>query len=238
MEEHADIETSSEGYANRFASPAGKWMLEVQTRHILDLLGSRSGARILDVGGGHGQTASVLVKAGHSVTVLGSDPACSARLQPLIDSGAISYVTGSLTKLPFPNQAFDVVLSVRLVPHCEAWPDLIRELCRVAAEAVIVDYPCVESFNCLAALFFERKQKIERNTRTWITFHHKQIRQAFERGGFSRLTLRKQFFWPMVLHRMLNRPGVSRLLEGMTAMVGLRTVFGSPVLIRAQRGSR
>ncbi len=235
MEEHADIETSSEGYASRFAGPAGEWMLDVQTRHILDLLESRAGASILDVGGGHGQAAYALADAGYKVTVVGSDPVCAARLQSLIDRGAITYITGSLTQLPFPDQAFDVVLSVRLVPHCDAWPVLIRELCRVASDAVIVDYPCVESINCLAGLFFARKQKIERNTRTWITFRHRQIRQAFEHAGFSRQTLRKQFFWPMVLHRMLNRPTVSRLIEGIAAMIGLRALFGSPVLIRAQR---
>ncbi len=230
----ADIETASEGYARRFAGPAGTWLLGVQTRIITDFLRDRPGASVLDVGGGHGQSAFPLVQAGHPVTVLGSDPVCAAPVQPLMDQGAATFVTGNLLALPFPDRSFDVVIALRLVPHCEQWAILLKELCRVARDTVIVDYPCVESVNCLAGFFFERKRRFEGNTRTWLTFRNRQIHAAFEREGWTELTVRKQFFWPMALHRMLDRPALSSTLEGITAAVGLRRAFGSPVLLRAR----
>jgi SAM-dependent methyltransferase len=232
--EQADIETSSEGYARRFAGPAGEWLLSVQTRLLLDFLADCPAASVLDVGGGHGQAAFPLVAAGHPVTVLGSDPVCAARLQPLIDAGRVEFVAGPVLALPFPDNAFDVVVTLRLVPHCDQWPLLLQECCRVARQRVIIDYPCVESVNCLAGLFFEHKRKMEGNTRTWLTFRHRQIRRVLSGYGWSNLMLRKQFFWPMVVHRGLNRPSVSRLLEGAAAVVGLRALFGSPVLLQAR----
>jgi len=70
--EDADVETSSDAYARRFAGPLGEYFLEVQSRLTLDLLAPWPGARVLDVGGGHGQTIGALVESGFDVTVLGS----------------------------------------------------------------------------------------------------------------------------------------------------------------------
>ena len=52
--ETADVETSSEDYARRFSGRVGEYFLEVQARAALDLLVPWPGARVLDVGGGHG----------------------------------------------------------------------------------------------------------------------------------------------------------------------------------------
>lgn len=231
----ADIETSSEDYARRFSGPAGEWLLSVQTRLLLELLQDCAGASILDVGGGHAQAAGPLVAAGHSVSVLGSTPECAARLQPLLDAGQLQFHTGSILDLPYADRSFDVVISLRLVPHCEQWPLLLAEMCRVASHTVLIDYPCAESFNCLSHFFFERKKRMEGNTRTWITFRHHQIRQQFRELGWQDLAVRKQFFWPMVVHRKLNRPFLSQMLETGAASLGLRRMLGSPVLLRARR---
>ena len=72
----ADIETSMDGYAERFAGRTGAWMLEIQERIVMDMIKDVKPARILDVGGGHGQLAIPLCQAGYSVTVLGSAESC------------------------------------------------------------------------------------------------------------------------------------------------------------------
>ncbi|NEO49979.1 MAG: class I SAM-dependent methyltransferase, partial [Moorea sp. SIO4A3] len=53
--ETADIETSSEDYASRFAGEIGAWLLKVQEDATLKMLTPYPKATILDVGGGHGQ---------------------------------------------------------------------------------------------------------------------------------------------------------------------------------------
>ena len=50
--EDADVETSSEGYARRFAGPVGRFFLERQAAATLDLLRPFPGASVLDVGAG------------------------------------------------------------------------------------------------------------------------------------------------------------------------------------------
>lgn len=233
--ETPDIETSSDAYAGRFSGAIGAWMLHVQERGTLRLLARRRGARILDVGGGHGQVTAALLAAGHRVTVLGSDASCARRVQPLLDGDRCRFQTGSLLRLPFPERAFDVVLSYRLLPHMERWPRLIAELTRVAADAVVVDYPTVRSLNFISPWLFRFKRHVEGNTRPYRLFRERELLRAFAEHGFVRQERFAEFFLPMVLHRMLRRPALSERLERAARATGMTGLLGSPVLVYFRR---
>ena len=234
MRETADIETSSDDYASRFSGPVGAWMLDVQERAVRTLLGPPGGQTLLDVGGGHGQLAGPLARAGWRVTVQGSDPVCSRRIAPLIAAGAVRFVAGDVLALPFPDRSFDVVVSVRLLPHCVRWPALVAELCRVARRAVIVDYPTSESLNRAAPALFGAKKRIERNTRTFTLFTHREVEETFTACGFAPAERIAQFLLPMVLHRTLRCRPCSASLEALARAAGLTRRWGSPVILKAR----
>ena len=191
-------------------------------------------ASVLDVGGGHGQLAVPLCRAGWRVTVLGSDESCRHRIQSIVDSGACRFRVGDVVRLPFPDNSFDVALSFRLLTHCERWPELVRELCRVARQAVIVDYPTGQSLNAVAPALFGAKKKFEKNTRTWALFRHRQVIDEFAKNGFVPAETKKQFFLPMVLHRMLKCRAASAALEAFCRALGLTRRWGSPVIVRME----
>jgi len=233
--ETADIETSSDDYASRFAGKTGEWMLKTQEAVAMSLLKDMPKAGILDVGGGHGQIAAPLSRNGFKVTVLGSDESCRHRIRGLVDSGKCVFKTGNVVDLPFPDRAFDVCISFRLLTHCSQWQKLVSELCRVAARSVIVDYPTSQSLNRIAPLLFGAKKRIERNTRTWTLFRHADVREQFGRNGFVPSEKRAQFFLPMVLHRALKCRPLSAALEDICSALGLTHLWGSPVIMRADR---
>jgi len=230
--ETADIHTSSDEYAGRFAGPAGQWMLDVQERLAFKLLHPFPSASILDVGGGHGQLAVPLARAGHPVTVLSSDESCRRRVASVVDEGLAKFVVGNVVDLPFPDKSFDVAISFRLMTHCEVWPRLAAELCRVARLAVVVDYPTSQSVNAIAPALFGAKKKFEKNTRTWTLFRHAQIDKAFADAGFRRAASFKQFALPMVVHRMLKNRPLSAASEAVCRALGLTALAGSPVIAR------
>ncbi|MDP8237140.1 MAG: methyltransferase domain-containing protein [Candidatus Erginobacter occultus] len=229
--ETADIETSSDGYARRFAGPTGRWMLAVQeerTRALLRPYGP--GRSILDVGGGHGQLAIPFCREGHRVTVLGSAPECSTRIREAVEHGTCRFCVGNVISLPFPDRSFDLAISFRLLTHCGRWPALVAELCRVARRAVIVDYPTSQSVNRLAPRLFAAKKKLEGDTRTWKLFTHAEVREVFADQGFRESQRYKQFFLPMVAHRMLKCRPLSAGLEALARAAGLTRLAGSPVI--------
>ncbi len=235
--EAPDIETSSEAYVKRFAGPVGAWFLRVQEQAVLHLLSMYPAATILEVGGGHGQLTGALVSCGYGVTVFGSDKRCMQRIRGLVESRRCRFVTGDLLHLPYTDRAFDVVISLRLLPHMEAWPALIGELSRVARRAVIVDYPTVRSLNCLSPMLFPAKRLAEGDTRFYRNFHDSEVAGEFGRRGFISRQRLPQFFWPMVLHRVLGRPGVSAGLERVARIAQLIRWFGSPVIASFTRGA-
>ena len=230
----ADIETSSEDYAKRFSGKVGEYFLAVQSVITLELLKKWSNAKVLDVGGGHAQLAVPLVGKGFDVTVAGSDDSCRKRLDKLLPQTEFQFYSCNLLKLPFDNKSFDVVACFRLLTHEENWKLQISELCRVAKYAVIVDYPDIRSFNIFYDLLFSMKKKFEGNTRTYRNFSRKEIIEEFRKNNFGKVTIKPEFFLPMVVHRGIKKVPVLKSIENLFAIFGFTKLFGSPVILRAE----
>jgi 2-polyprenyl-3-methyl-5-hydroxy-6-metoxy-1,4-benzoquinol methylase len=233
--ETADIETSSEDYAQRFSGKIGEWFLKVQEEATLRMLSSCSGASVLDVGGGHGQLTEALIQNGYKVTVFGSSEICKNRIQKWLDQNRCDFRTGNLLDLPYPDCAYDIVISYRLLPHVMRWRQLIAELTRVARKAVIVDYPAIQSLNCLSPFLFNFKKLLEGNTRPYALFRKSEIIKAFEMNRFVVSAQFPEFFFPIVLHKILKSPAFSLTAEKLCRFVGLTFLFGSPIILKLVR---
>lgn len=233
--EDPDVETSSEGYARRFAGPVGAFFLAVQTRATLELLAPWPRSRVLDVGGGHGQVTGPLLEAGHEVTVYGSAGALGEGIRKWTESGRVPFREGNLLHAPWPDRAFDVVISYRLLAHVSRWSELLAELCRLARTAVLVDYPTARSANAAAAALFGLKKGVEGNTRPFTVFRDAEMEEALAASGFRPTGRRAEFFFPMAVHRALRSAPLARALEGAAAGLGLTRALGSPVILRGER---
>ena len=230
-----DIHSSTDDYATRFRGTVGQWFLEVQETGTRKLLSGKTSLNILDVGGGHGQNIEGLLRAGHKLTVQGSDSSCKKRIQNYINDSRIQFVESPLTKLPFPDQTFDAVISYRMITHVPDYPLFIAELCRVAQNTILVDFSSLQSINYFSELFFSLKKGLEKNTRTFSMFWQKDLEKEFNKHGFYFHSRYGQFVFPMALHRMLKIKSLSVLMESAARMTGLSNLFGSPVLLRMDR---
>jgi 2-polyprenyl-3-methyl-5-hydroxy-6-metoxy-1,4-benzoquinol methylase len=233
--EDADVETSSDAYARRFEGATGRFFLERQRDAVLGLLAAFPRASVLDVGGGHGQLTGPLVEAGHEVTVLASDAACEARVRGWTESGRARFLAADLVEPGLAERSFDVVLSLRLLPHVRSVDAVVAALARLARRAVIVDYPTRRSVNAVSGLLFGLKHGVEGDTRPFRVFRDREIEAAFAAHGFAPTGRRGQFVAPMALYRALGSAGLARGLEGMARVVGLTALLGSPVVLRLER---
>jgi len=230
--ETADIETSSEDYASRFAGEIGAWLLKVQEDATLKMLTPYPKATILDVGGGHGQLTGALIQNGYQLTVLGSADVCKGRIQNFIDANLCSFKVGNVLDLPYPDGAFDVVISYRFLAHVTQWQSFLTELNRVAKQAVILDYPTMRSVNAIAPYLFKFKKGLEGNTREFICYKEHDLIEFFKSIGLSKAERYPQFFVPMVLHRAFKSPSFSSFMEKLPRLSGLTNLFGSPVILK------
>lgn len=233
--EDADVETSSDTYARRFAGPVGAFFLERQARAVLELLRPWPHASVLDVGGGHGQVTGALIGAGHAVTVLGSDSACEARVREWTGAGRARFVAADLLEPGLAERGFDVVLSLRLLPHARSFERLVAALARLARVAVVVDYPARRSVNALSGLLFGLKRGVEGDTRPFRVFADTEVEAAFAAHGFAPTGRLPQFLAPMAFYRAARSAALARAAEGAASVLGLTRAFGSPVVLRLER---
>jgi 2-polyprenyl-3-methyl-5-hydroxy-6-metoxy-1,4-benzoquinol methylase len=233
--EQPDIETSSADYARRFAGPAGKYLLSVQARTVATAIAYLAPGEVLDVGGAHGQLVEPLRAMGWRVTVHGTDRLCETNLRALHHRNDCAFLAGPLNALPVADRSFDLVIAVRLLPHVVAWQQLLGEMCRVARHAVVVDFPSKTGLNALTPLMFGLKKSIEGNTRQYASFSRMEIQRELLRHGFRYERQVKQFFLPMVMHRMAGGRLPLRAAESIFRFSGMTALAGSPVILRADR---
>jgi SAM-dependent methyltransferase len=234
VRECPDIESSTDEYAARFDGPGGEHLLDVQNRAVMRLARPWLGRSILDVGGGHAQLCRPLLDAGCSVTVLGSEESCLGRPRRIAGE-CLSCAVGDLLEPPFPDRAFDLVIAIRMLAHISDANRFIHGLCRVARHSVMVDYPEIRSINAFAPALYGFKKKLEGDTRTYRLYRGRDVKRMFASHGFGAPKAITQFFWPMVLHRKLSSPLLSRALETPAYLLQMRRWFGSPVILRLER---
>ena len=213
----------------RFDGDVGRWLLDCQDQGTLSLLQGES-LRVLDVGGGHGQNIDAVTGAGHDLTVLGSDHGARKLIKHAVAEGRVAFEIGSFLSIPFDDRSFDALISYRMMCHIHDVDGFMDELCRVADQHVIVDFPPSMSFNILYGLTFWAKQKAEKNTREYRVFSEQALYREFEMRGFILESTYKQFFFPMVLHRVMRLKPLSVVLEKAARVTGLTRLFGSPVI--------
>jgi ubiquinone/menaquinone biosynthesis C-methylase UbiE len=233
VREFPDVHSSSLEYRERFAGYGGRALIIRQSRVLRELLKEKQ--TVLDVGGGHFQACPHLIDLGCKVTVLGSNAEGDIFLKDVKKYCDVEYIVGELTKLPCDDQSYDQVVSLRQLCHLDDWQRFLGEICRVAKNEVIFDYPVKSSLNLLSDKLFSVKKSVESNTRTYQVFTDEEIRKVLEKNGFKVTTIKRVQFLAAALFRIKALSLIVDKLEDFFQMLGVAAKLGSPVLVRAER---
>ena len=119
-----------------YASARGRWIGEVETRLLLDLLTCQNGDSVLDVGCGTGYFSRRLAQAEFRVT--GIDPDVGAIDFAMRKNGPIRYLRADARRLPFKDRSFDCAVAVTSLCFIEPPGAAVREMWRVARRSVVL----------------------------------------------------------------------------------------------------
>jgi 2-polyprenyl-3-methyl-5-hydroxy-6-metoxy-1,4-benzoquinol methylase len=161
------------------------------TLRLLDRLGVRPPARVLDAGCGWGTTLEGLERAGYRVT--GMD--ISRRMLDRLDRADRSLFLGDLS-CDFPDdvERFEAVLALDVIEHIDDDRGAVTRLARVVRPggAVVVSVPALSDF-------FTEFDEVQGHRRRYLP---ETLRSAFADSG---LDVERVFWWGQWLVPMLRR---------------------------------
>lgn len=221
----------------RFSGPIGRLIADTQEREIAAFLTPIEGRRILDVGTGTGRAAIALAKRGAIVTgVDASVEMLQVAERRARDAGAdVTFARGDAHGLDFPDRSFDAVVCLRVLMHTPDWRASLRELCRVADDRVVFDYPSITSAAALQAMTRRLVHVVKPSVEAYRVFSAGEVARVLAAAGFAIRGEHKQFVLPIALHKTFNSESFTRRVEGLMEQAGLMRLFGSPVTVLAER---
>jgi hypothetical protein len=122
--------------------------------------------------------------------------------------------------------------------HTPDWRRCLSELCRVADERVVFDYPAALSAAALQAAGRWGLARLGRRVEAYRVLRHADVRATLEACGYRIDRVHRQFVLPIAFHKRLGSRPVTQTVERALAAVGLLRLFGSPVTVAAVRCAR
>jgi SAM-dependent methyltransferase len=221
----------------RFSGPIGRLIAESQERVLAEFLAPVNGRTVLDVGTGTGRAAIALARRGASVTGVDASKEMLdvARVRATEAHVTVTFASGDAHGLAFGNQSFDDVVCLRVLMHTPDWRQSLGELCRVARNRVVFDYPALASAAALQSLTRRVAAAAGARVEAYRVFSDRAVHAALRERGFRVIGSDRQFVLPIALHKAVGSLAVTSRVEGALARLGLRSMLGSPVTIVAER---
>ena len=133
----------------------------------------------------------------------------------------VRLLVGDAHALDFRDRSFDVAVSLRVLMHTPDWRRCLAELCRVADQLVIIDYPSARSAALLHAMARRVVHALGGRTEPYRVFSGRTIAAAFRASGFDIRSVHRQFVLPIQLAPGDRIATVHRILGGLPRPAGL-----------------
>jgi ubiquinone/menaquinone biosynthesis C-methylase UbiE len=219
---------------DRFGGLFGEYVKRLECEYYENALPSHP--RVLDVGSGSGKLAVHLAR---SRWVVAADASLQmllvAREQAAVHGVSPQLVVCDAHNLCFKNDAFDAVVSSRVLMHVSNWRAVVGELCRVSSHSAVIDFPSSVSFTLFERIARRVLKWFRPNVQTYRGFFPATVKTEYKRYDFHVRSQQKMFFFPFYLYRMVNSPALASRLESVCRGCGLTALFGSPVMMRVDQ---
>ena len=221
----------------RFSGPIGQLIARTQEEVIAGFLDPAEGRTVLDVGTGTGRAAIALARRGARVTGIdASAEMLAVANRRAHDAGvSVTFLPGDAHGLAFEDRSFDAVICLRVLMHTPDWRKSLAELCRVARDRVVFDYPAFWSAAALQAAARRAAHAVGARVEAYRVFRNSAVVTVLEANGFRVTGEHRQFVLPIAFHKRLNSEAATWRIEKARSRAGLTRVFGSPVTVVAER---
>jgi len=212
-------DTVAEAYEDKRFSGGGRLIDRREKQAVLDAVAPFEDRSVLEIACGTGRFSVTLAERGADVTGLDiSGPMLSQAREKAHAAGAegtVAFTRGDAGRLPFPDDAFDVVFAIRFFHLADTPEAFLSEMRRVARDGVLFD-----TFNARSA----------RSIYNWLLpmgsrlYTPGEVHGLIDRSGLELRDATHEFVVPYGLYREL--PGaIARPIRSLDTGL-LRTPIG------------
>jgi len=193
--------------------------------------------RILDVGSGTGKLSIYMNNGSYQIVSLDNS-------YEMVEVAKSNAIRSGIVYLPvvcdanficFNDRVFNYVLASRVLMHLSDWEIGLAEICRVSKKTIIFDFPSALSSSLIDSVFKFVKKLFINDTDCYKTFLISRIIKELKNNHFRPVEIKKEFFLPLIIHRILDSPEFSEKIEKFFKKIGLTDILGSPAIIKAVR---
>ncbi len=221
---------------DRYGGAFGRFLHDQEVETFLSMTDG-SNTKILDVGSGSGKLSIPLMKRNKRVIAIDSSLEMLKICRKKAKKEGINLESAicDAHHLCFRDNAFECVVSSRLLMHLNDWRKGLAELCRVSYGVVIVDFPPLRGFSGLDSFVKKVITVFNSRTNAYKAFPINSVKRELQKHNFRVMSLTKRFFLPLFFHRKLNSPWLSMEIERLCRKLGLLRLLGAPVTVKAIR---
>jgi len=214
-------------YEAWYETPLGKASDRLEKELVLSMAGVKDGERVLDAGCGTGIYSIELAKRGARVTALDASSEMIERARDKAEKAgaSVDFIKADALKIPFPDNHFDLVLSVCMLCFVKERDGALLEMKRVLRPGGRVVIALLNSRSPWA-LFRRIQGRVKETVYSSAEFISPNgIESSLEKAGFKDIKVRTcLFFLPINSEFYLGFSGVqerlgSRLFPGAGAFL-------------------
>lgn len=179
-------------------NPLKKYLLKKFTDRIISIIGDIRPKKILDAGCGEGFIAQLLLSRFPDLNYTGIELDENTVRKARRKVNQAKFIQGSVTKLPFNANTFDLVLCLEVLEHLPNPIQGLKELRRVSKKTVLVSVPDEPLFSCLRLLFFQDILRLGKHPEH-LNFWNIRTFSEFLKKYFKKIILFKAMPWLIAL---------------------------------------
>jgi ubiquinone/menaquinone biosynthesis C-methylase UbiE len=206
---------------------------EIERNFISESCSIKKGDVVLDIGVGTGRNAGLLVNKGAVIECVDISRGMLREAKKKLKGKPVNFKVANVgEEIPYPDNAFDYVVCIRVLKYIPAWQKTISEVSRVLKKDGIFIFDIANLYS-IAYFCFKKTN--------YFLFKFNEVKELLEKEGFQLIRIKTGSRLPFPLYNKINNLIILTMLKYLERTMDAilpKTILSRNILITAKNMDR